>query len=53
VQAKCRHERVERDRRLERLAVQVLTALGERDAMSAGTEQRARAALLATIIDHT
>jgi hypothetical protein len=26
-------ERVERDRRLERLAVEVLTALGERDAM--------------------
>ena len=44
VHAKFRRERVERDRRLERLAVEVLTALGERDAMIA-TEQRAGAAL--------
>jgi len=44
VPAKFRRERVERDRRLERLAVEVLTALGERDAMIA-TEQRAGAAL--------
>jgi len=44
VQARYRRERVERDRRLERLAVEVLTALGERDAMIA-TEQRAGAAL--------
>ena len=51
VQAKCRRERVERDRRLERLAVEVLTALGERDAMIGVTEQRAGAALHAMIID--
>jgi hypothetical protein len=31
VQAKCRRERAERDWRPERLAVEVLTALGERD----------------------
>jgi hypothetical protein len=51
VQAKYRRERVERDRRLERLAVEVLTALGEREAMIAATEQRAGAALQAMIID--
>jgi hypothetical protein len=51
VQAKYRRERVERDRRLEQLAVEVLTALGERDAMIAGTEQRAGASLQAMIID--
>jgi hypothetical protein len=51
VQAKYRRERAERDRRLERLAVEVLTALGERDAMIAATEQRAGAALQAMIID--
>jgi hypothetical protein len=51
VQARYRRERVERDRRLERLAVEVLTALGERDAMIAATEQRAGAALQAMIID--
>jgi hypothetical protein len=50
-QAEYRRERVERDRRLERLAVEVLTALGERDAMIAGTEQRAGAALQAMIMD--
>ena len=50
VQAKCRRERAERDRRLKRLAVEVLTALGERDAMIAVTEQRAGAALQAMII---
>jgi hypothetical protein len=33
------------------LAVEVLTALGERDAMIAATEQRAGAALQAMIID--
>ena len=49
--AAYRRERVERDRRLERLAVEVLTALGERDAMIAATEQRAGAALQAMIID--
>jgi hypothetical protein len=47
VQAKYRRERVERDRRLERLSVEVLTALGEREAMIAATEQRAGAALQA------
>ena len=51
VQAKYRRERVDRDRRLERLAVEVLTALGERDAMIAATEQRAGAALQAMVID--
>ena len=51
VQARYRRDRVERDRRLERLAVEVLTALGERDAMIAATEQRAGAALQAMIID--
>ena len=51
VQARYRRERAERDRRLERLAVEVLTALGERDAMIAATEQRAGAALQAMIID--
>jgi hypothetical protein len=51
VQAEYRRERVERDRRLERLAGEVLTALGERDAMIAGTEQPAGAALQAMIID--
>ena len=51
VQAKRRRDRVERDRRLERLAVEVLTALGERDAMIGVTEQRAGAALHAMIID--
>jgi hypothetical protein len=45
VQAKCRRERVERDWRLERFAGEVLTALGERDAVIAATEQRAGAAL--------
>jgi hypothetical protein len=38
VEAKYRRERVDRDRRLERLAVKVLTALGERDAMIAATD---------------
>jgi riboflavin biosynthesis pyrimidine reductase len=51
VQAECRRERVERDRRLERVAVEVLTALGERDVMIGGPEQRAGAALQAMITD--
>jgi hypothetical protein len=51
VQAKRRRERDERDRRLERLAIEVLTALGERDATIAATEQRAGAALQAMITD--
>ena len=44
VHAKRRRERAERDRRLEKLAIEVLTALGERDATIATTEQRAGAA---------
>jgi hypothetical protein len=51
VQAECRRERVERDRRLERVAVEVLTALGEGDVMIGGTEQRAGAALQGMITD--
>ena len=51
MQARYRRERAERDRRLEKLAVEVLTALGERDAMIAATEQRAAAALQAMIND--
>jgi hypothetical protein len=52
VQAKCRRERVERNRRLERLAVEVLTRSGERNAMMiAATEQRAGAGRQAMIID--
>ncbi len=47
VQAQRRRARAERDRRLEGLAVQVLTAVGERDAAVAETEQRAGEALLA------
>lgn len=42
---KRRRERVERDRRLEDLAVQVLTAIGERDVAVAAAEQRAGASL--------
>ena len=49
VQAKRRRERAERDQRLERLAIEVLTALGERDTTIAATEQRAGAALQAMI----
>jgi hypothetical protein len=37
VQTKRRRQRAERDRRLERLAIEVLTALGERDATVAAT----------------
>jgi hypothetical protein len=41
VYAKRRREPAERDRRLEELAIEVLTALGERDATTiAATEQR-------------
>jgi hypothetical protein len=43
-QAARRKERVDRERRLKGLAVEVLTALGERDATIAATEQRAGAA---------
>jgi hypothetical protein len=41
VRAKRGRERAERDRRLEKLAVEVLSAAGERDATIAATEQRA------------
>jgi hypothetical protein len=41
VYAKRRREPAERDRRLEKLAIEVLTALRERDATIAATEQRA------------
>jgi hypothetical protein len=51
VQAKRRRQRAERDRRLEKLAIEVLTALGERAATIAATEQGADAALQATITD--
>ena len=47
--ANGRHERAERDRRLEKLAIEVLTALGERATTIAATEQRAGAALQAMI----
>lgn len=40
-----RRERVERDRRLEELAVQVLTAIGERDVAVSAAERQAGAAL--------
>lgn len=43
--ARQRKERAERERRLEDLAVQVLTAVEERDTAVANTEQRAGAAL--------
>ena len=39
--------------RLEKLAIEVLTALGERDATIADTEQRAGAALQAMITDES
>ena len=48
-QAGRRKERVDRERRLESLAVEVLTELGERDGTIAATEQRAAAALQAMI----
>ena len=52
--AKRRREPAERDRRLEKLAVEVLTALGERDATTiAATEQRAGVALQAMITDES
>jgi hypothetical protein len=52
--AKRRREPAERDRHLEKLAIEVLTALGERDATTiAATEQRAGAALQAMITDES
>jgi hypothetical protein len=54
VYAKRRREPAERDRRLEKLALEVLTALGERDVTTiAATEQRAGAALQAMITDES
>jgi hypothetical protein len=54
VHAKRRRERAQRDRRLEKLSIDVLTALGERDvATIAATEQRAGAALQAMITDES
>jgi hypothetical protein len=49
VRAKRRRERAQRDRRLEKVAIEVLMALGERDVTIAATEQRAGAALQAMI----
>jgi hypothetical protein len=51
--AKRRREPAEGDRRLEKLALEVLTALGERDATIAATEQRAGGALQAMITDES
>ena len=45
-QAVMRKERADRERRLEALAVAVLTALGERDALVRDAERRAGQALL-------
>jgi len=50
VQAKRRRERAEREKRLETLAVQVLTAIGERDAAVAEAERRAGDALQAMTV---
>ena len=51
--AKRRRERAQRDRRREKLAIDVLTPLGERDATIAATEQRAGAALQAMITEES
>ena len=48
-----RRERAQRDRRLEKLAIEVLTATGEREATIAATEQGAGAALQAMISDES
>ena len=53
VHAKRRRERAQRDRRLAKLAIEVLTALGERDATVAAAEQRAGAGLQAMITDES
>jgi hypothetical protein len=45
VAARRRRERAEREKRLQDLVVQVLTAVGERDVAVAATEKRAGAAL--------
>ena len=46
-------KRAQHDRRLEKLAIEVLTATGEREATIAATEQRAGAALQAMITDES
>jgi hypothetical protein len=51
--AKRRREPAERDRRLEKLAIDGLTPLGGRDAAIAAAEQRAGAALQAMITDES
>ena len=48
-----RGERAQHDRRLEKLAIEVLTATGEREATIAATEQRAGAALQAMITEES
>jgi hypothetical protein len=48
-----RRERAQRDRRLEKPAIEVLTATGEREATIAATEQGAGAALQAMITDES
>ena len=48
-QAVLRKERADRERRLEALAVAVLTALGERDALVRDAERRAGRALPAVL----
>jgi hypothetical protein len=50
-QAVLRKERADRERRLEALAVEVLTALGERDGAVRDAERRAGGALLAMTDD--
>jgi hypothetical protein len=49
-QAARRKERADRERRLEALAVAVLTALAERDALVRDAERRAGQALRTTLI---
>ena len=51
VQAMRRRDWAERDRRLEKLAMEVLSALDVRDGTICATEQRAAAALQAMIAD--
>ena len=53
VHAKRRRERAQRDRRLAKLAIEVLTALGKRDATIAAAEQRGGAGLQAMITDES
>ena len=48
-----RHERAQHGGRLEKLAIEVLTATGEREATIAATEQCVSAALQAMITDES